>query len=406
MKALTRGQEKLYCAWADSPGPAFNLEAGRDRFGSAARQHATARRRSVSREVAWLSAAAALLVVAFGLWNRSVAPLTFNVPGGQGEVGAWLATDASTELPLSFSENTEIVLAQDSRGRVEELHGDGAHFLLERGAVRAEVVHRLGANWRFSAGPFEVRVTGTALSVAWNPSTERLAVHVSHGSVVVHGPYVGGERVVRGGESCIVDIPSKTMRFAADGADEQSAADDSAATDEPVVGPTNTPAATEAARPPPSLAPWAKLEEQGDYDGAYAAAQHTGTTSLYRGASADVLIELAKVGVLSGHGDMQRDALLACRRRFPGTHQASLAAYELGRASGAIEAKSWFETYLEEQPSGPLAREALGRLLEADSLARDQSAARDVARRYLFRYPNGPHAALARRTLAEPNDGP
>jgi hypothetical protein len=53
-----------------------------------------------------------------------------------------------------------------------------------------------------------------------------------------------------------------------------------------------------------------------------------------------------------------------------------------------------------EQPSGALAREASGRLLEACIAAGDGAGARDAATRYLARYPSGPHAALARRVLS------
>jgi hypothetical protein len=102
---------------------------------------------------------------------------------------------------------------------------------------------------------------------------------------------------------------------------------------------------------------------------------------------------------------MQREALLSVRRRFAGSHQAALAAYELGRTTPALEAAGWFEAYLAEQPSGSLAREASGRLLEAESLAHNEAATREVAKRYLARYPDGPHAALARRALARGAQG-
>jgi hypothetical protein len=145
---------------------------------------------------------------------------------------------------------------------------------------------------------------------------------------------------------------------------------------------------------------WTVLEERGDYDGAYAAVQRSGTSSLLRTASADALLQLAQVGQLSGHRDLERDALMACRRRFANTSQAALASYGLGRASSPAEAATWFKSYLAEQPHGSLAREAAGRLIEAYSQAGDGSDARDTARYYLAEYPGGPHASLARGILA------
>lgn len=167
---------------------------------------------------------------------------------------------------------------------------------------------------------------------------------------------------------------------------------------------------TSAAAPPASAAPiassqttpsWTTFEERGDYDGAYAAASSAGIASLVRASSADELLRLAQVSRVSGHRASERDALLACRLRFPGTEASAIAAYELGRAAPPADAATWFETYMKEQPSGPLAREALGRLVEAYGAAGAKGPARDAARRYLARFEAGPHASLAKRVLAE-----
>ena len=150
----------------------------------------------------------------------------------------------------------------------------------------------------------------------------------------------------------------------------------------------------------PAALSWIKLDEKGDYDAAYAAALSAGLASVLRASSSDELLRLAQVARLSGHRDTEREALVTCRRRFPGSERAAVAAYELGRSSSPSEASSWFDTYLGEQPSGPLAREASGRLVEARASAGDDRGARDAAARYLARYPDGPHAPLARRVLA------
>jgi hypothetical protein len=72
----------------------------------------------------------------------------------------------------------------------------------------------------------------------------------------------------------------------------------------------------------------------------------------------------------------------------------------LGRASSGAEAAAWFETYLREEPQGLLAREASGRLIESYRGAGNLGAAHGAASRYLARYPDGPHAAIARQALA------
>jgi outer membrane protein assembly factor BamD (BamD/ComL family) len=96
---------------------------------------------------------------------------------------------------------------------------------------------------------------------------------------------------------------------------------------------------------------------------------------------------------------VNREALMACRARFAGTQQAAMSAFQLGRSASGAQAAQWFSTYLKEQPGGQLAREALGRLIEAHEAAGDHVSGRAAAERYLKSYPDGPHAALARQAL-------
>ena len=98
-------------------------------------------------------------------------------------------------------------------------------------------------------------------------------------------------------------------------------------------------------------------------------------------------------------------ALTTLRQRFPGTAQASLAAFTLARVHfdqrrAYDEAARWFRTYLKEQPGGALSREAQGRLMEALDRAGDRAAATQLAKSYLATNPDGPHARLARSLMA------
>jgi hypothetical protein len=198
--------------------------------------------------------------------------------------------------------------------------------------------------------------------VAWDPERERLAVKVDEGSVQVVGPNVGAMQVVRAGERCVVDLPSRTTRLSSAREDSvpaslvAAAGEASSAVDD-IPTPPIAPAS--------AVVPWVKLEERGDYHQAYAAAQDAGVATMLQGSSADDLLRLAQVSRLSGHQDTERLALLACRLRFPGTEPAAIAAYELGRASPPGEASQWYRAYLHELPEGPLAREIAGRLADA-----------------------------------------
>jgi hypothetical protein len=383
-------------AWREATPP-FDAERGRARLLAhvrGERPRPPRRGRTFVRIAALLAAAACVLAFVVMRWMRPAEPtLSFATDDGAGSVGAWIATPAQAEKTLHFSEGTEVVLARDSRARVERLDAHGARVVIERGALHAEVVHRTQTDWRFVAGPFEVQVTGTALRVAWDPATDKLVVDVEHGSVVVRGPHLGGERVIATGEHCEVDLGAKTS----------SVSEDVPLPVLDAAAPTAT--SSHDVRPSPVAPPsWTSFEERGDYEGAYAAANRTGLASLYASSSADDLIRLAQVGQLTGHSAVEREALLACRRRFPGSLSASVAAYQLARSSPPSEAATWLSTYLAEQPNGPLAREASGRLIETYSLAGDDRAARDAARTYLARYPDGPHAAVAHRVLASSKD--
>jgi outer membrane protein assembly factor BamD (BamD/ComL family) len=120
-----------------------------------------------------------------------------------------------------------------------------------------------------------------------------------------------------------------------------------------------------------------------------------------------MLALLADVARHAGAPRQAEHALRTLRRRFPGSNEAALAAFSLGRLEfdeyqAYPSAATWFRTYLNERPSGSMTREALGRLLEAHHRARDPASAREVAARYLREYPSGPHAELASRLASSP----
>jgi hypothetical protein len=93
----------------------------------------------------------------------------------------------------------------------------------------------------------------------------------------------------------------------------------------------------------------------------------------------------------------------ALRTRHPGTREAALAAFQLGRtldAGSPQQAIALYRAYLAETGGrGPLAQETRGRLLAAVARASGPRAARPLAEEYLGLHPSGAHAALARSIL-------
>ena len=369
-------RERLFKAWAESMSRATpELDPGvRQRVLAA---HAkSAKPSALPMPYRWalggLVLAAAL--AAMLLWRTPAAP-SFQVAGRPAIVGAWLTAQPTQALPVRFSEGTLVALGQGSRGRITQVARGGAHIELAHGSVDAEVAHLPGASWTFSAGPFDVAVTGTHLDVTWAPETGKFELSVSRGSVVVQGPFIQGPQEVRAGQVCRVDLTRRLMELGQLSAQHAQ----------------RSPPAADVTPSPQAVPPAAPVES--------AAPQPLGGPGSAHAVSAESWLEAARVARLAGRPAEERAALLACRKRAPGQPPAAQAAYLLGRASAAAEAAQWFEIYLREQPQGLLAREASGRLIESYRAAGNTGAAQTAASRYLALYPNGPHASLARQAL-------
>jgi TolA-binding protein len=240
-----------------------------------------------------------------------------------------------------------------------------------------------------------VRVTGTALSISWDPATEVFEVKVDRGSVAVTGPLLQGERIVRSGERCSVALRQRrlevTQRKAKGSTEEVPHLD---VHDLPVLD-TSSSSDTLGASP----LHWLELEHLGRYAEAVARAEAEGLDRIYSGGSANELMSLARAARLANRSTIAAHALMRVRQRFPHGRQARTAAFLLGRQAAPSAAAQWFTTYLQEAPSGPLAREAAGRLVESYQRAGNFAQAQLAAQSYLRQYPTGPHAAFARSVL-------
>ncbi len=424
------------------------LDPGRDI--AAARQQfmrkAPRPRRSVSRPL-WVAAAAAglglLASMGVVLWPKP--SLTFWVEGvnTQAEIGVPVAAPTRHDAVLRFSDGSTFVLRPHARARTTALRAEGASILLERGAGVASVVPRRNARWEFRAGEFRVLVTGTKFDLAWRPEDGTLSVRMHEGSIVVTGCQLEEGVGVSAGQAlevqCIHDEPDVTLRpltkvgaipsFApeeeADELDagglpeaacdaEKAPTETAGGTDRERVAETNavaktrdhlveSPEAPDAGSTTPS---WQALAASGHYREAYEAAAALGFGAQCNEVGAEELLVLADAATYAGQRGHAVMALTAARRRFPSSHAAAMGAFMLGRIASDHrrdhgEARHWFGVYLSEQPSGRLAREAMGRLMEAEHQAGNSDAARTLARRYLRTHPNGPHARFAKSLITD-----
>jgi hypothetical protein len=307
--------------------------------------------------------------------------------------GEWLSTSAGGAEERKFDDGSSVRLESASSARVQFAFATGGLVHLDHGAVRLKVHHRDGSTWRVAAGPYEVEAVGTEFSVDWAAARDKpLRVSVTEGTVALRGPAFRGTRFVSAHQ--MVEVASQDSAAAAPAPTPVSV--DSLSPETANIAPEDASPSAPHVRNEPS---WRTLEASGKYAEAVKAAERRGLSGIYQAGGADDLLALARASRFAGRTDVAREALMACRARFSGSPQAAMSAFLLGRTASGAQAAKWFSTYLKEQPSGALAREALGRLIEAYQAAGDRVSSRAVAERYLKSYPDGPHATLAREAL-------
>ncbi len=406
-------------------GSARDPEA-RERFIAAAlaRRDARPRRPVTPARAAFAFAAIAIgALLFFWLGQR---PLTFRVGPGEtaslGVPGAWIATPSDRTVSVEFSEGTRFLIQPQSRVRVAAVDAHGGRLVLEDGLVRAAVIHRPDTKWSVDSGPFEVLVTGTRFDVQWNLAAEELVVKLDEGAVAVSGPIIGDHFPVKAGQTLHVhrregqfelvrenEAPTLPLPPPTDPAGDAAAGPDDRADSPTDTAPPRGASIAVAAPPAPRSAPrlsWRELSAAGKFRSAIEAADREGFQRICDEGSAADLRDLADAARLSGDIPRSMAALSTLRRRFPGGDPAAEAAFLLGviafDARGEHpEAAQWFTRYLSERPRGRLAREAAGRLLEAEERSGHRDGARESARRYLQNYPGGPHAEMAKAILGE-----
>ncbi|RYZ05336.1 MAG: hypothetical protein EOO73_20140 [Myxococcales bacterium] len=350
-------------------------------------------------------AAAAALAVAIGL-PRGERALTFEVAGGAlGNSGRVIGKEATR---IRFSDGSEARLSQGTEARVQNVTEHGAEVLLERGSMRLSIAKKPEAAWKVAAGPYDVRVTGTAFDVSWSAQTQAFDLRMQTGAVIVTGPLAQsgivlkagqhlfggvaeGRLTVEGGESTPGPTPTP-----AEQAGPSSAETEEAAT---AVGNAVSPTAPPAARAALEPHAWTKQVAQGHFADVLRQAEERGLSRTLDSGSLEELSALADAARYAGRGSIAKRVLLAQRQRFPTSGAARDAAFFLGRLAedsggGAVE---WYERYVSESPRGAYASQAFGRKMMLLYKQRGMTAAKPVASDYLSRYPNGPYAAAARK---------
>lgn len=302
---------------------------------------------------------------------------------------------------LSFSDGSRVELGARAEIALSKLAPEQAHLELARGHVDATIRKGTGRTWTLGAGPYSVRVVGTAFSVDWDAGSRFFAVNVREGKVLVTGGELRaggillgpGDRIERQGPP-----PAREEATLPPGTKQLEAQPPSA---------LELPAPRTAAAPsalPSADDDFRAQATRGDYSAAMAAARRAGFARLASELSAKDLLLLANTARYAGSSTEARGALLKLRERFPGspsaTHAALLMASQAeDRDKNSGEAESWLRTFLTESPRGELAAGARGRLLAMLLRRGARAEAEQVARDYLRLHPSGQHVAQARGVL-------
>jgi ferric-dicitrate binding protein FerR (iron transport regulator) len=401
------------------PTPA-ELDRGLDGFLARISPNKTRPRRFVRWSLAGAAVAVCTLVAlqvasVYGKrWSAGEPPtLAYQIDGGSVLEGGYLRESGHAGMNVVFNEGSRLTLAPGTRSRLQVVDRDGAHVAIERGRGSFQVAHKSNRRWQVDVGPFLVTVTGTVFTVSWDPVSEEFDLRLREGSVVVSGPVSAGEIALRAGQRLVANL-AKVQTVITEETPEQASSESPSAPPAPAVtapglqppapGPAPTPVASTVAK----LAgdhQWGRKLARGQWDRILQDANRIGVEATLSEASSEDLFALANAARYRHRSDLARSALLAERRRFPGSTRSLEAIYLLGRVeeareTGTAQAIAWYDEYLTRAPTGPLVGEALGRKMTLTDKLEGPARARSLAEEYLRRFPKGNYAGSARELLA------
>jgi ferric-dicitrate binding protein FerR (iron transport regulator) len=354
----------------------------------------------------------------YGHQASKALPLSYRIEGGSVLEGGYLRDSSSSGIKLTFEDGSRVALVPGARGRLRSVDQAGARVVLDSGTASFEVAKSKDPRWFVEAGPFMVAVKGTLFTVSWEPASERFEVRLRHGRVVISGPVTGGEIALRAGQRLVVNLPRSEMLIS-EGEPEQAPAPPSAASAVPApsaasVSVTPSEASASAAGPaasasskPEAKPRWAEQLANGHWDSILEEVERAGVEPSLASASSEDLLALADAARYRRRSDLARLALLAQRRRFPGSPRSLDALFLLGRveelrAGGAVQALARYEEYLTRAATGTYAAEALGRKMILTHRLRGRAAARSIADEYLRRFPTGSYVGSASALSRDP----
>lgn len=273
----------------------------------------------------------------------------------------------------SKSDDTQISVRTDRQDLVE--------VGLSTGRARFEIAKRRQRVFRVLIDQTRIEVLGTVFSVERSPSG--LSVDVEEGRVRVVRPQARVE--LTSGER--MTFPSAPTRPAATQNDTEAKTPRQA----------QDPGSDTPARRPKPRERWQRAAKRGALEKAYDGMKRQGVVN-----RAEELLLAADVARMTGHPE----EALPYLRRVIGDHakdpRAPLAAFTLGKLllqdlGRPRQAAKAFRQVAKLDASDALREDALAREIECHYRVGDEERARELANRYLLRYPRGRRAEWVRR---------
>ncbi len=339
----------------------------------------------------------------------------------------WVKAPTEEPLPVYFADGSQITLNANTAMRVVRADVDEVYIDLSQGEIDAMINSGGETRWTMHAGPYRMTVLGTSFTANWTSSEMVLDVTVHKGVVLVQGAglndhgikLAAGDVLHANGKRRLVSLNTITRQHDTD-AQSWSSSIDRSAVGTPDQDRQADPKSELTIRPdsrsrgklpshhgrslrrsPAGQPTWIELYQQDRYGEAIDRAKAQGLDQLMRTSSKRDLWYLADAARNAGQLATATNILTTYRRRFSRSPKAHLAAFLLGRIAfehrrNPARAARWFKTYLNEAKNGPLAEEALGRLMVAYDEGGAATQAQKTARQYLSRHPKGSYAKLAK----------
>jgi hypothetical protein len=360
-------------------------------------------------------AAIAIVLAGIGIGRYEARALSFAVAGGHVARDGVIEADPGVAAILHFSDGSDVAFAPGAHVSLRRVDGQGASLALAAGTAYVDIAHRPLARWSFEAGPFVIAVTGTAFRLGWNATQEELEVKMDRGSVEVRGPLLDGPIALRSGQHLFVRVRQRetVIRDNDDGAPLEIPPEGAMPSAQHVDAAPPAIAASGAVSPTvrartnsASDVDWQGLLAGGDFETIVRQAQRRGLEESMASVASSDLAALADAARYSRHDDIARWALVVQRHRFPGSPAARDAAFLLGRLEETVRnsgaAVDWYARYMQEDPNGTYASEALGRKMILVQQISGASEARAAAAEYLSHFPDGPYRARAQAFTRTP----